>query len=359
MAEAPVESGLALDVAADPLVIKARREIIEHCLYGVDINEMAVEMAKLSLWLVSMDPYRPFTFLDDRLATGDSLLGITSIDQLEWMHLDVKAGRKLHEGTLLDFMSGVRSLLAEVTEQRVNLTNLPDDTFADLTKKRQVLADVQAKTKQLTLYADLIVGAALASSGKGGLWLTAAKLANEVATQDAIKEAKEKAKDGWPPTNPMAPSTGIPFTGRWFSLRSLTPPGQRSRLRRHNRQPSVPGWIEAHRAPRHCLPGISHETAIAQWNSRRRPCDLIAYFLLRAQLLDKVAKQVLSQPILLLKAILARWAWTKLWLLANESDRQSRVDLGPRRARCLSTLQFGLVALRSMPVRKACRRRTC
>jgi hypothetical protein len=48
IAEPPVESGLALDVAADPLVIKARRQIIEHCLYGVDINEMAVEMAKLS-----------------------------------------------------------------------------------------------------------------------------------------------------------------------------------------------------------------------------------------------------------------------------------------------------------------------
>ena len=49
LSASPVESGLDLDVAADPLVIKARRAIIEHCLYGVDINEMAVEMAKLSL----------------------------------------------------------------------------------------------------------------------------------------------------------------------------------------------------------------------------------------------------------------------------------------------------------------------
>jgi hypothetical protein len=103
LAASPIESGLALDVAADPLIIKARREIIEHCLYGVDINEMAVEMAKLSLWIVSMDPSRPFTFLDDKLAVGDSLLGITSIEQLEWMHLDPKAGRALHEDTLLDF----------------------------------------------------------------------------------------------------------------------------------------------------------------------------------------------------------------------------------------------------------------
>ncbi|HEX6497779.1 MAG TPA: SAM-dependent DNA methyltransferase, partial [Micromonosporaceae bacterium] len=59
-----------LGVDEDPLVIEARRQIIEHCLYGVDINPMAVEMAKLSLWLVSMDPQRPFTFLDDRLVAG-------------------------------------------------------------------------------------------------------------------------------------------------------------------------------------------------------------------------------------------------------------------------------------------------
>ncbi|WP_199716834.1 hypothetical protein [Micromonospora musae] len=76
-----------VDPDEDPLVIEARRQIIEHCLYGVDINPMAVEMAKLSLWLVSMDPQRPFTFLDDRLAAGDSLLGITSLEQLEYMHL--------------------------------------------------------------------------------------------------------------------------------------------------------------------------------------------------------------------------------------------------------------------------------
>jgi hypothetical protein len=55
---------------------------------------MAVEMAKLSLWLVSMDPNRPFTFVDDRLKAGDSLLGITNLDQLESMHMDPKrAGR--------------------------------------------------------------------------------------------------------------------------------------------------------------------------------------------------------------------------------------------------------------------------
>ena len=84
---------LPRDADEDPVVVDARRQVIEHCLYGVDINPMAVEMAKLSLWLVSMDPQRPFTFLDDRLVAGDSLLGVTSVEQIEYLHLDRAKGR--------------------------------------------------------------------------------------------------------------------------------------------------------------------------------------------------------------------------------------------------------------------------
>ena len=47
--------GDAIDIETHPDAVNARRLIIEHCLYGADINPMAVEMAKLSLWLVSMD----------------------------------------------------------------------------------------------------------------------------------------------------------------------------------------------------------------------------------------------------------------------------------------------------------------
>jgi hypothetical protein len=190
LSDSPVESGLDLDVAADPLVINARRAIIEHCLYGVDINEMAVEMAKLSLWLVSMDPGRPFTFLDDKLAVGDSLLGITSIEQLEWMHLNPAEGRKLHEDTLLDFMSGVRGVLAEVREQRRILVDLPDD-IDGIAKKREILDEVRSKTKDLSLYADLLVGAALVTRR----WLGAAKLAHDAAVNGAIAEAEDKARE--------------------------------------------------------------------------------------------------------------------------------------------------------------------
>jgi len=195
LADAETDSLLDLDATADPLVIEARRQVIEHCLYGVDINPMAVEMAKLSLWLVSMDSRRPFTFLDDRLVTGDSLLGITSVEQLEWMHLDPREGRKLHEGTLLDFTAGVRRLLAEAATERLGLVDIADSDIQALNKKRQILASVNARTEQLARYADLIAGAALAGARRGNFWVAAAETASRAATQGAIEDAVIQARE--------------------------------------------------------------------------------------------------------------------------------------------------------------------
>jgi hypothetical protein len=200
IAGAETESLPDLDATVDPLVIEARRQVIEHCLYGVDINPMAVEMAKLSLWLVSMDPRRPFTFLDDRLACGDSLLGITSVEQLEWMHLDPREGRKLHEGTLLDFTAGVRTLLAEVAADRLGLVDIAGGDMEAVNKKRQILASVHARTEQLARYADLVAGAALAGGRRGNLWVAAAETASKAATQGAIEDAVIQAR-GWLATN--------------------------------------------------------------------------------------------------------------------------------------------------------------
>ena len=52
-----------------------RRTIAERCLYGVDLNPMAVQLARLSLWLATLAADRPLSFLDHRLQVGDSLLG--------------------------------------------------------------------------------------------------------------------------------------------------------------------------------------------------------------------------------------------------------------------------------------------
>ena len=55
----------------------ALREVVGHCLYGIDINPMAVELCKVSLWLESNTPGKPLGFLDHRIVCGNSLLGTT------------------------------------------------------------------------------------------------------------------------------------------------------------------------------------------------------------------------------------------------------------------------------------------
>jgi hypothetical protein len=57
-----------------------RRAVAERCLYGVDLNPMAVQLARLSLWLTTLAADRPLTFLDHHLAVGDSLLGASLSD---------------------------------------------------------------------------------------------------------------------------------------------------------------------------------------------------------------------------------------------------------------------------------------
>lgn len=183
------ESGLYLDTAAPPVVIKARRLVIENCIYGVDINEMAVEMAKLSLWLFSMDRERPFAFLDDRLVVGDSLLGITSVEQLDWMHWSPTAGRALHGNALLDFTRGTRMVLREAAARRRELFDITSESLDAIGKKREILKDIRSLTIHLIAYANLLSGAAMAK----GRWLEAAQLANEAATVRATVQVDEKA----------------------------------------------------------------------------------------------------------------------------------------------------------------------
>ena len=66
-------------------ILHARRIVAQRCLYGVDKNPMAVDLAKLSLWLATLAKDHPFTFLDHALRAGDSLVGL-SREQIAGFH---------------------------------------------------------------------------------------------------------------------------------------------------------------------------------------------------------------------------------------------------------------------------------
>ncbi|MEI6137958.1 MAG: DNA methyltransferase [Mariniphaga sp.] len=56
---------------------EAKRDVLLHCIYGVDLNPMALELAKFSLWITASLPDMPMTFLDHKLKCGNSLIGAT------------------------------------------------------------------------------------------------------------------------------------------------------------------------------------------------------------------------------------------------------------------------------------------
>ena len=82
---------LARDAADDPggrgRATAARRLVAQRCLYGVDKNPRAVDLAQLSLWLATLARDHEFTFLDHALKCGDSLVGLTTA-QIAATHWD-------------------------------------------------------------------------------------------------------------------------------------------------------------------------------------------------------------------------------------------------------------------------------
>lgn len=77
MAKALAAARTGEDEPAPEAVREAKRAVISRCIYGVDLNPMAVELCKVNLWLESMDPGKPLSFLDSHVQCGNSLLGAT------------------------------------------------------------------------------------------------------------------------------------------------------------------------------------------------------------------------------------------------------------------------------------------
>ncbi len=65
------------DEPSPDAIRSALRDVVGHCLYGVDINPMAVELCKVSLWLEALEPGKPLSFLDHHIQCGNSLIGAT------------------------------------------------------------------------------------------------------------------------------------------------------------------------------------------------------------------------------------------------------------------------------------------
>ncbi|MFE1325870.1 Eco57I restriction-modification methylase domain-containing protein [Streptomyces sp. NPDC058741] len=142
----------------------ARRLVADQCLYGVDRDPMAVELAKLSLWLVTLAKGRPFSFLDHALRCGDSLIGCLTADQIEAFHLVPNDGHRLNSRLSGEIDKVIGSLLSRAAELRRDIEGHQVLDIRDVREKASKLAEADALTERLRLAADAVVGAKLSTA---------------------------------------------------------------------------------------------------------------------------------------------------------------------------------------------------
>jgi hypothetical protein len=187
----------------------ARTLIAERCLYGVDMNPLAVELAKLSIWLVTLAKGRPFGFLDHNLRSGDSLLGITKLEQLSYLEFGPNelSTRKL-------FASKIDEAVENALELRTELRRQPIRDIRDV-EAMALLDDAARRALVLPeLAADALTGAVFAAGGRpksgadlsisvgaaldGGDATSLAESADKALAKDLPTGGKQRRPFHWP-----------------------------------------------------------------------------------------------------------------------------------------------------------------
>ena len=104
-----------------------RRLIARRCIYGVDLNALSVQLARLAVWIHTFVPGLPLSFLDHNLVRGNALVGVGSVDDI---------AKKLQEATGTLFAGDPESLLGAAKKPLLRLANINDASLADITDAR-------------------------------------------------------------------------------------------------------------------------------------------------------------------------------------------------------------------------------
>lgn len=181
-AEVTDDEPLPRDTEARTVI--ARRLIAERCLYGVDLNPLAVELAKLSIWLVTLAKGRPFGFLDHNLRCGDSLLGIHRLDQLTELSMTPTG-----KGQQRLFGQNIEQAVHEAVELRQQLREMPIRDIHDVEAMARLDADIHCRLEVSERIADALIGEVFMAGTNGS--------ATEIGL-DSLAILAGQAVDGYP-----------------------------------------------------------------------------------------------------------------------------------------------------------------
>ncbi|HET9358113.1 MAG TPA: N-6 DNA methylase, partial [Vicinamibacterales bacterium] len=133
-----------------------RREIASRCLFGVDLNPMAVQLARLSLWLATLAADKPLSFLDHHLLAGHSLVGATP----DVIHRQPGGGRSTsgrHRRPLPLFDdTGLPSALEHAARVLTKVSAEPDDSAAIVRAKERTVFELHARESSLGKWTEVL-----------------------------------------------------------------------------------------------------------------------------------------------------------------------------------------------------------
>jgi N-6 DNA Methylase len=175
-------------------VTVARRIVAQRCLYGIDRNAVAVDLAKMSLWLATLAREHPLTFLDHALRHGDSLVGLTrrQIDAFHWK----PSGRGFEAIRIGQHIARVTELRRQIREA--------DDGTSDFVL-RDLWDEAQSELAQVRLFGDLAVAAFFSGAKSREREAKRLELAQAVADGNAgrFRGLLEELREAEPPLVPF------------------------------------------------------------------------------------------------------------------------------------------------------------
>ncbi len=177
---------------AEERLNEARQLVAEKCLYGVDINPMAVELAKLSLWLLTISKGRPFAFLDHNYKSGDSLLGVADIRQLQKFSLEPK-----NVGFFFFHGKQFSEAISDIVSKRKEIAATVIRDITDVRDMEAKNEEVRRKLNRLKLLADLFTGELFTFTGDISKPKDRQKIANKLEglsthANDILNDQEEK-----------------------------------------------------------------------------------------------------------------------------------------------------------------------
>ncbi|WP_137286256.1 Eco57I restriction-modification methylase domain-containing protein [Halorussus salinisoli] len=178
-------------------VHRARRQVAKQCIYGVDQNGMAVELAKMSLWLRTLAAEQPLAFLDHRLVQGDSLAG-TDVTEIEESTFGTGSNAALTE-----FGPNRTDAIGDLMDAQREFAVSESETLADVKEMKRKYAELQRDDlgRQLTAMANVHTAERFGLDVPSGAYermgraLDDARAWAEVAEESWFEEAQRMADD--------------------------------------------------------------------------------------------------------------------------------------------------------------------